>query len=54
MKSIILWYLECLYRLGDFKELRRVANDYGRTMIDNEDVPTEVRDAVRLWATRGL
>lgn len=54
MKNMILWYLECLYRTGDFQELRRVANEYGRSIIDNEDVPTDVRDAVRLWATKGL
>ncbi len=50
MKTMILWYIECLYRQGDYNELRRVAREYGRSVIDNESLPTEVRESVGLWA----
>lgn len=52
MKSMVLWYLECLFRTGDYKELRRAANEHGRMVLDNEDLPAEVREAVQLWSGR--
>lgn len=49
MKSMMLWYLECLYRLGRYKDLRRAAADYGAMGIDVSELPPEVREAVKLW-----
>jgi tetratricopeptide (TPR) repeat protein len=49
VRTMILWYFECLYRLGDFRALRRGAAEYGRGIINQETVPQEVRDAVALW-----
>ena len=50
VKSMMLWYMECLYRLGDYRELRAAAQNYGRTVTDNDELPKEVREAVSVWA----
>lgn len=50
MKAMMLWYMECLYRLGDYRELRAAAQNYGRVAIESEDLPKEVREAVSIWA----
>lgn len=49
MKTMIIWYMECLYRTGNYSELRRVALEYGQPTLDNDELPPEVRDAVQLW-----
>ena len=50
--SIILWYLECLFYLGDFETLRSTARNHIETIKNNETIPTELQDAVALWASR--
>jgi hypothetical protein len=49
VNSMILWYFECLFRLGQFRELRRAVLEYGRSIIGQEELPRDVRDAVSLW-----
>jgi pentatricopeptide repeat protein len=46
----VLWYLECLWNLGDYGRLRQVARQYSGDIRENETIPREVRDAVALWA----
>ena len=48
-ETMVLWYFECLFRLGQFRELRRALLEYGRTIINHEELPTNVRNAVSLW-----
>lgn len=47
--TMVLWYFECLFRLGQHKELRRAILEYGRGITGEEDLPRDVRDAVTLW-----
>jgi hypothetical protein len=49
VNNMILWYFECLFRLGQFKELRRALLEYGRGIVGQEELPRDVRDAVSLW-----
>ena len=49
VNTMILWYFECLFRLGQFKELRRALLEYGRGIVGQEELPKDVRDAVSLW-----
>lgn len=49
MNSMVLWYFECLFRLGQHRELRRAILELGRGITTQEDLPSDVRDAVTLW-----
>lgn len=49
VNTMILWYFECLFRLGQFKELRRALSEYGRGIVGQEELPKDVREAVNLW-----
>lgn len=49
VNTMILWYFECLFRLGQFRELRRALLEHGRSVVGQEDLPKDVRDAVSLW-----
>jgi len=49
MPQMILWYVECLFRLGRYAELRRTAAAYGRGVAREETWPRDVRDAMTLW-----
>lgn len=49
LKNMTLWYMECLYRLGDYRALRTAARQFG-SLSDHDDLPREVRDAVAIWA----
>lgn len=49
MNHMVLWYFECLFRLGQHKDLRRAILEYGRGITGQEDLPRDVRDAVTLW-----
>ncbi len=51
-QSIILWYLECLYRTGDYQMLRNVASEHGHVIAESETLPPEIRDAVTVWARK--
>lgn len=47
--SMLLWYFECLFRLGQFRELRRALLEHGRGIINQDELPADVREAVSLW-----
>jgi polysaccharide biosynthesis protein PelE len=47
--TMVLWYFECLFRLGQHRELRRAILEFGRGISGQEDLPRDVRDAVGLW-----
>ena len=47
--AMVLWYFECLFRLGQHRELRRAILEFGRGISTQEDLPSDVRDAVTLW-----
>lgn len=49
LPTMLLWYFECLFKLNQHRELRRAVLEYGRTIIGQEDLPTDVRDSVTLW-----
>lgn len=49
MNSMVLWYFECLFHLGQHRELRRAILELGRGITTQEDLPSDVRDAVTLW-----
>ncbi len=49
MNSMLLWYFECLFRLGQFRELRRALLEHGRGIVGQEELPKDVREAVSLW-----
>jgi polysaccharide biosynthesis protein PelE len=49
MNSMVLWYFECLFRLGQHRELRRAILEFGRGVTAQDELPSDVRDAVTLW-----
>ena len=49
MNTMILWYFECLFHLGQFRELRRAMKEYGRSILNQETLPTNIRETVSLW-----
>ncbi len=52
--QLMLWYAECLYRLGRFQELRELLREYGNTFVDGPGKRRpRIADAVRMWMGRG-
>ena len=49
VNTMVLWYFECLFRLGLHRDLRRAILEYGRSITGQEELPRDVRDAVALW-----
>ncbi len=49
INTMVLWYFECLFRLGSYNELRRVVVEHGRSIVGEEDLPPDVRNAVGFW-----
>lgn len=49
MNAMVLWYFECLFRLGQFRDLRRAILEFGRGVTSQEELPNDVREAVTLW-----
>lgn len=49
VNNMVLWYFECLFRLGQFRELRRAILEHGRGIVGQEELPRDVRDAVSMW-----
>jgi hypothetical protein len=47
--TMLMWYFECLFRLGQFRDLRRAMLEHGRSIVGQEELPHNVRDAVSLW-----
>lgn len=48
-ETMVLWYFECLFRLNEFRELRRAMLEHGRTIINKDELPADVRNAVSMW-----
>lgn len=48
-----LWYMESLFQLGRFGEIRRLARDWASRRASSAEYPPEVMEAVRLWAGIG-
>jgi tetratricopeptide (TPR) repeat protein len=46
---LVIWYLEALFRLGDYPRLREVAGRHGPAVLEQLPPMSEVADAVRLW-----
>jgi hypothetical protein len=49
LNTMLLWYFECLFRLGQFRELRRAVLEHGRGIMGQDELPKDVRDSVSLW-----
>ncbi len=45
-----LWYMESLFQLGRFAEIRRLARDWESRHASSAEYPPEALQAVRLWA----
>ena len=48
---MIPWYMESLYRLGRFEEVRRLAKAHYQVLTRLDSFPVNVVDTVHLWAT---
>lgn len=49
VNTMLMWYFECLFRLGQFRDLRRALLEHGRSIVGQEELPSNVRGAVSLW-----
>ena len=49
LKTMLMWYFECLFRLGQYRDLRRALLEHGRGIVSQDDLPAHMRDAVSLW-----
>ena len=48
-QAMLLWYFESLFRLGQFAALRRAMLEHGRGIINQDDLPKDIRNAVAFW-----
>ncbi len=48
--QLLLWYMECLFRLGRFEELRQLARSHAVDLEESGELPLEAVEAVALWA----
>lgn len=48
--TLVLWYMEALYRQGEYVRLRGVAREHGGAILEQLPPISEIADAVRLWA----
>jgi hypothetical protein len=53
-RAAVLWYMESLYRLKRYAELRKLANEHGEALGSDAALPAEVSDAVRIWSGADL
>lgn len=53
-ESIKMWYIESLYRIGDFDVLRKAASSYQVDMTGYQETQPEIADSVYLWSQAGL
>ncbi len=51
--QLLMWYLECLFRLGRFEELRRLARSHSGNLEASGELPIQAVKAVALWAGMG-
>ncbi|MDX2095718.1 MAG: hypothetical protein SFW64_07265 [Alphaproteobacteria bacterium] len=49
VNSLVLWYFESLFRLGQYRDVRHAVLEFGRDITRQEEMPQDVRDAVTLW-----
>jgi hypothetical protein len=49
-----LWYMESLYNLGRFAELRAYAGPHRNQIEGSDDLPSSALDAVRMWAAADI
>jgi hypothetical protein len=50
--QIVLWYMESLYSLGRYEELCRLTPVYQASIETDKELPVEVGEALKLWASR--
>lgn len=48
-ETMVMWYFECLFRLGRYRDLRRALLEYGRGIVHKEEMPVDVRNAITMW-----
>src|SRR3546814_12702175 len=49
-RAIVGWYLECLFHLGRFAELRGIAARFGDLLLDSGDEEEDrLQQSARLW-----
>ncbi len=52
--QLMLWYAECLYKLGRYPELRKLLRQHGSAFIDGPGKQRpRIVDAVQMWLGRG-
>lgn len=49
----ISWYLEALFRKGDYVRLRSASRAFGEELINSPEVGERMRDIVKLWSDTG-
>lgn len=45
----VSWYMEAVYRLGDYERLRYAVAGFGDDILENPGVSERMKDVVRLW-----
>ena len=53
-EAIKTWYIESLYRVGDYEALRHAASSYQVDMTSYQETQPEIADSIYLWAQAGL
>ena len=49
VNTMMMWYFECLFRLGRYGDLRHALMEHGRSILGKNDVPPHLSEAVSLW-----
>jgi hypothetical protein len=52
--AVVLWYMESLFRLKRYAELRKLASAQRQALESDPALPAEVSEAVRIWAGADL
>ncbi len=51
--QLMLWYAECLYKLGHYQELRKLLREHGNSFIDGPGKQRpRIADAIQMWLGR--
>lgn len=45
----VSWYMEAVYRMGDYERLRYAVAGFGEDILENPGVSERMKDVVRLW-----
>ncbi|MBF0294613.1 MAG: hypothetical protein HQL96_05445 [Magnetococcales bacterium] len=51
-ETLLVWYMETLYRLGRFDELNQVAHAHWKRFRNNASFPIRIVETIALWAGR--